>query len=63
MAGSPTYTADVDLTSTFGAHKNLTGTISTTAALSTAGDILLNGTTAASANAGDKILLEDSTGD
>ena len=22
MAGSPTYTADVDLTSTFGAHKN-----------------------------------------
>ena len=62
MAGSPTYTADVDLTSTFGAHKKLTGTISTTAALSTAGDILLNGTTGASANAGDKITLEDSTG-
>ena len=62
MAGSPTYTADVDLTSTFGAHKKLTGTISTTAALSTAGDILLDGTTGASANAGDKITLEDSTG-
>jgi hypothetical protein len=62
MAGSPTYTADVDLTSTFGAHKKLTGTISTTAALSTAGDILLNGTTGASANAGDKVTLEDGTG-
>ena len=63
MAGSPTYTADVDLTSTFGAHKKLTGTISTTAALSTAGDILLNGTTGGSANAGGKILLEDNSGD
>ena len=63
MAGSPTYTADVDLTSTYGAHKKLTGTISTTAALSTAGDVLLNGTNGSSANAGGKILLEDNSGD
>jgi hypothetical protein len=28
MAGSPTYTADVDLTSTYGSQKTLTGTIS-----------------------------------
>ena len=27
MAGSPTYTADVDLTSTYGSQKTLTGTI------------------------------------
>ena len=27
MAGSPTYTADVDLTSTYGSHKTMTGSI------------------------------------
>ena len=28
MAGSPDFTSDVDLTSTFGEHKTLTGTVS-----------------------------------
>ena len=55
------FTADVDLTSTFGDVKTLTGTISTVGAASSPGNILLDGTNGSSANAGDSLILEDET--
>ena len=44
MAGSPTYTANASLDSTFGANVTLTGTISTTEGSVSGGKLLLNGT-------------------
>ena len=55
------FTADVDLTSTFGDVKTLTGTISTVGAASSPGNILLDGTDGSSSDAGDSLILEDET--
>ena len=46
------FTADVDLTSTFGDVKTLTGTISTVGAAASPGNILLDGTDGSSSDAG-----------
>ena len=46
MAGSPTYTADVDLTETFGDVKTLTGTISTVDPDVSPGSIVMDGSDA-----------------
>ena len=60
-ASSPTFTADVDLTSTYGDVKTLTGTISTVDAGASEGSVIMDGTDANSANAGGSIILEDGT--
>jgi len=60
-ASSPAFTADVDLTSTFGDEKTLTGTISTVDAGISEGSIVMDGTDANGLNAGDSIILEDGT--
>ena len=62
-ASSPVFTADVDLTETFGDVKTLTGTISTVDTTLSFGNIVMNGTDAASpqTDAGDSIILEDAT--
>ena len=62
-ASSPVFTADVDLTETFGDVKTLTGTISTVDTTLSFGNITLNGTDAASpqTDAGGSIILEDAT--
>ena len=61
MAGSPTFTANASLDSTFGAVKQLSGTISTVSATESQGSVLLDGTDANSANGGDTLILEDAT--
>jgi len=61
MAGSTTFTADVDLTSTFGDETTLTGTVSTVDAGASQGSVVMNGTDANGANANDSIILEDGT--
>jgi len=55
------FTADVDLTSSFGDVKTLTGTISTVGAAASPGNILLDGTDGSSSDAGDSLILEDET--
>ena len=61
MAGSPTFTANASLDSTFGDVKQLSGTISTVSATESQGSVLLDGTDANSANGGDTLILEDAT--
>jgi len=61
MAGSPTYTADVDLTSTFGDVKTLTGTISTVDPDVSPGSIVMDGSDANGTDANGSIILEDAT--
>ena len=61
MAGSPTYTADVDLTSTFGDVKTLTGTISTVDPDVSPGSIVMDGSDANGTDSNDSIILEDAT--
>ena len=61
MAGSPTFTADVDLTSTFGDVKTLTGTISTVGAAASPGNIIMDGSDSDGTDSGDSIILEDAT--
>ena len=46
MAGSPTFTADVDLTSLFGDVKTLSGTISTVSPTESQGSVIMDGTDA-----------------
>ena len=60
-ASSPAFTADVDLTSTFGDETTLTGTVSTVDAGISQGSIVMDGTDANGANADDSIILEDGT--
>ena len=60
-ASSPAFTADVDLTSTFGDETTLTGTISTVDAGASQGSVVMDGTDANGANANDSIILEDGT--
>ena len=52
MAGSPTYTANVSLDSTFGDVLQLIGTVSTVSPTESQGSVILDGTDANSANAG-----------
>ena len=59
MAGSPTYTANAALDSTFGDNKELSGTISYSIAED---ELALDGTDGDQANAGGNILLEDGSG-
>jgi len=61
MAGSPVYTADVDLTSTFGDIKTLTGTISTVDPDVSPGSIVMDGSDANGTDSNDSIILEDAT--
>ena len=61
MAGSPTYTANASLDSTYGEVKTISGTISTIDPDASPGSIILNGTDSNSANAGESIILEDDT--
>ncbi len=61
MAGSPTYTSNVSLDSTYGDNTTLTGVITTVNPDVSPGSIIMNGTDANSANAGDSIILEDGT--
>ena len=60
-ASSPAFTADVDLTSTFGDETTLTGTISTVAAGADLGSIVMDGSDANGLDAGGSIILEDGT--
>ena len=61
MAGSPPFTADVNLTSLFGDVKTLSGSISTVSATESQGSVIMDGTNANGANSGDSIVLEDAT--
>ena len=61
MAGSPTYTANASLDSTFGAVKEMTGVISTVNTGVSAGSVIMDGTDANGSDAGDSIILEDAT--
>ena len=61
MAGSPTYTANASLDSTFGSVVELTGTISTIDPDVSPGSITMDGTDANGTDADDNIILEDAT--
>ena len=61
MAGSPTYTANTSLDTTFGDNKTLSGLITTVNPDLSPGSIILDGTDANSTDAGDSIILEDGT--
>jgi hypothetical protein len=61
MAGSPTYTADVDLTETYGDVKSLSGTISTVNPDVSSGSIVMDGSDANGTDADGSIILEDAT--
>jgi len=61
MAGSPTYTANASLDSTFGSVIELSGTISTIDPDVSPGSITMDGTDANGADADDNIILEDAT--
>ena len=56
MAGSPTYTANVSLDSTYGNNKKLSGTISSDK------DELILDASAADTDVGDFLILEDASG-
>jgi len=60
-ASDPVFTADVDLTEAFGDVETLTGTISTVDTTLSFGSIVMDGSSAAGADAGDAIILEDAT--
>ena len=57
----PVFTADTDVSVTYGKNAGLTGTISTVPQDESAGSVVLDGTDSVSANAGDSIILEDAT--
>jgi len=61
MAGSPTYTSNVSLDSTFGDNKTLSGVVTTVNPDVSPGSIELNGTDANGTDSGDSIILEDET--
>jgi hypothetical protein len=61
MAGSPVYTADVDLTETYGDVKSLSGTISTVDPDASSGSIVMDGSDANGTDADGSIILEDAT--
>jgi len=61
MAGSPTYTSNVSLDSTFGDNKTLSGVITTVNPAVSSGSIVLDGTDSTGADSEDSIILEDAT--
>jgi len=61
MAGSPVYTADVDLSETFGDVQTLSGTVSTVDPDASPGSIIMDGSDANGTDSGDTIILEDAT--
>ena len=61
MAGSPTFTANAALDSTYGSVIELSGTVSTVSATESQGSVVMDGTDANGANANDSIILEDAT--
>ena len=61
MAGSPTYTANASLDSTFGDNTTLVGTISTVDPSLSPGSIVMNGSDANGTDSDDSIILEDAT--
>ena len=61
MAGSPPFTANTSLDSTFGAVRVLVGTVSTVSATESQGSVIMDGTDANGADSGDSIILEDAT--
>ena len=61
MAGSPVYTADVDLTETFGNVQTLSGTVSTVDPDASSGSIVMDGSDADGSDADGSIILEDAT--
>ena len=61
MAGSPTYTADVDLTTTYGDVKILSGTLSTVDPAASPGSIVMDGSDANGTDVNGSIILEDGT--
>jgi len=61
MAGSPVFTADVDLTSLFGDVKTLSGSISTVSSTESQGSVIMDGSDANGTDSGDSIILEDAT--
>ena len=61
MAGSPPFTANTSLDSTFGAVRALVGTVSTVSATESQGSVIMDGTDANGADSGDSIILEDAT--
>ena len=61
MAGSPTYTANASLDSTFGDNTTLVGTVSTVDPAVSPGSIIMDGSSANGTDAGDNIILEDAT--
>ena len=58
---SPVFTADVDLTSTFGEVKTLSGVISTVDPDASPGSIVMDGSDANGSDENDSIILEDGT--
>ena len=61
MAGSPVYTADVDLSETFGDVQTISGTVSTVDPDASPGSIIMDGSDANGTDSGDTIILEDAT--
>ena len=61
MAGSPTYTANASLDSTFGNNKTLVGTVSTVDPSVSPGSIVMDGSDANGTDSDDSIILEDAT--
>ena len=61
MAGSPTYTANASLDSTFGDNTTLVGTVSTVDPDVSPGSIIMDGSDANGADSDDNIILEDAT--
>ena len=61
MAGSPTYTANASLDTTFGSVIELSGTVSTVNPAESQGSIIMDGSDANGADSGDTIILETAT--
>ena len=61
MAGSPTYTANASLDSTFGDNTTLIGSVSTVDPSVSPGSIVMDGSDANGADSDDSIILEDAT--
>ena len=61
MAGSPVYTANTSLDSTFGENKTLSGLISTVDPAVSPGSVIMDGSDADGTDSGDSIILEDAT--
>jgi len=61
MAGSPTYTANASLSTTFGDNTTLVGAISTIDPDASPGNIIMNASDANGTDSDDSIILEDAT--